>query len=758
MARIINNLYRSATGQAVLLFAYLFLVVTSYVVGKVARDALFLDQFKAVQLPYADIAIAALVGFVVAAYVRIGRLVRLDRLLMLSLAAYSVTSVAFWYAATHYRFAWLYPLVYVWIGIFGVLATAQVWTLANYVFTTREAKSSFSVIGSGAISGWIAGGYISKALAAGFGAESLLLVMAVATAISIVIVSAIWSARTEHASTGTQSESRGGVGARFREVWSMPHLRAIAALICLSSFATTIAGWQFKAIAKQSIGATDSLAAFFGEFNFYAGILSLLVQLLLTSRLLKRFGIGPALLVVPVALLIGSAGVIVLGTLTAAAALKGFDQVFRYSVDKSSVELLYLPVPAELKIEAKSFIDTVIWRMGDGLAGIAVLLSANYLGLSARSISWVTLAVVATWVTVALLARRTYVASLRNIVQVCREPEPQSATASEAAFAVPAEPSAYYSERQLAEMLETGSVNVQREAIQHIGSGQRRQFALALIERLPNPELGEAAAAALVAIGDDITGILCVHAADRNEAMPLRLHVIDVLARIGTLSAERVLEVALVDPDAQVRDRATLALGRLLRETPEVTPDRTNVESALAIEVAQHYRSYQVLLRLSEAGTRTGERTAPLRTSMDAEARRIFRLLGVLYPDRDLDSAYAAIRSRVPALRDSAIELLDNTLDQHLRKLLLPLFDEALSIRERARIARRLLGDGDSSRQPMLALTGSRESWFRRAATLSLGELKLCSCVASIPASTTVSLTRRRSLLPAGVLRFLGDE
>src|SRR5690348_7600891 len=60
-------------GRGLLLCACLFLIITAYVIGKVARDALFLARFQAVQLPYADIASALLVGVVIAAYVRIGR-------------------------------------------------------------------------------------------------------------------------------------------------------------------------------------------------------------------------------------------------------------------------------------------------------------------------------------------------------------------------------------------------------------------------------------------------------------------------------------------------------------------------------------------------------------------------------------------------------------------------------------------------------------------------------------------------------------
>ena len=66
---------------------------------------------------------------------------------------------------------------------------------------------------------------------------------------------------------------------------------------------------------------------FLGDFNFYAGILSLLFQLLFTSRFLRRFGIGTALFMLPATVLLGSAGLLVFGTLAAVVTLKGCDQV-----------------------------------------------------------------------------------------------------------------------------------------------------------------------------------------------------------------------------------------------------------------------------------------------------------------------------------------------------------------------------------------------------------------------------------------------
>jgi len=59
-----------------------------------------------------------------------------------------------------------------------------------------------------------------------------------------------------------------------------------------------------------------------------------------------------------------------------------------------------------VKFQVKWFIDTVIWRLGDGLAGLTVLLFAVYLRLTARQMSWVALVLVGGWLTAVWVARR----------------------------------------------------------------------------------------------------------------------------------------------------------------------------------------------------------------------------------------------------------------------------------------------------------------------------------------------------------------
>src|SRR5207302_1752169 len=157
-----------------------------------------------------------------------------------------------------------------------------------------------------------------------FGTESLLLVIGLFVALSSVLVLIIYKHnQTEESVLATPAEETGySFRDSFRLVQESRHLQAIAALICLSSIVTTAAGWQFNAIAKETIGNKNALAAFLGAFAGYTGIGSFVAQLLITGKLLRRFGVGTALLVLPMFLIGGTAALLVSGTLWAATLLR----------------------------------------------------------------------------------------------------------------------------------------------------------------------------------------------------------------------------------------------------------------------------------------------------------------------------------------------------------------------------------------------------------------------------------------------------
>jgi ATP:ADP antiporter, AAA family len=511
--------------RAIPLCACLFLIMSCFITGRVARDALFLAQFQAAQLPYADIASAILVGIVVVGYVRLGRRTSLRNLLVGSQFFFATNCVLFWALSHYYHPAWLYPAFYIWVGIFGVLAPTQVWTLANYLLTTREAKRIFGMVGGGAILGAIFAGFFSKTIAKAFGTESLLLGMALLLLICTALMGTAWSSwksrLADHGETaGDKRTAQRDLQSSMRLVFSSPYLRPIASVICLAAFVTTLTGWQFKAVAKQFLVNKDALAILFGNFYFYAGILGLLIQLLLTSRLLRRFGIGTMLFVLPISVMLGSAGLLIWGTLLSAILLKGSDQVLRYSLDKSAVELLYLPLPHSLKLRAKWFIDTVIVRLGDGLAGVAVLVFATYLKVPARQITWIALLLIGTWLVAVSVTGKQYIGALKESISQHRLNADQV--------------SAMALDRSTADLLSSKILVSDPEEI---------LYALSLFEIERQR-----------AVHPVIRGLLS------HPAPAVRQKAISVLSAAGDKSVLPSIEPLLKDPDHNVRTEAMLYL------------------------------------------------------------------------------------------------------------------------------------------------------------------------------------------------------
>ncbi|HEV8385431.1 MAG TPA: Npt1/Npt2 family nucleotide transporter [Candidatus Acidoferrales bacterium] len=517
------NLRPGDFGRGALLFFYLFLVMACNVVGKVARAALFLNRFSATQLPFADISVAVVVVFVAAAYLRTSRRLSLRNLLAGSALFFASNCVFFWWMAHFHRPAWLYPVFYIWVGAYGVIAPMQVWKLANYVLTTREAKRLFGFVGSGAICGWVFAGYISKLVARGLGTEALLLGMAMSLIICAGLVFFITDQRRAAAGESVESEhprGKSSLSESLRLVLSSNYLRAIALMICASSFVVTVTGWQFLAIAAKAIPEKNAMAMFLGDVSFYTGLFGILAQLLLTSWFLRRFGIGPALLVLPAVVLAGSTGLLIWGTLAAAVCLKASDQVLRYSVDKSGMELLYLPLPSKVKFPAKSFIDTVPLRLGDGLAGLTVLLFATYLHWSPQRLSWVVLVLVAGWGCAVWSARGLYVDTLREGIREHRMD----------------------AERASAAVLDRSTTNILAD---NLSASDPKEILYAL---------------SLLQVGRQASMHPAVYGLLSHPAPEVKQKAISILSAAGDLSARAQIEELLTDPDLNVRNEALVYL------------------------------------------------------------------------------------------------------------------------------------------------------------------------------------------------------
>jgi AAA family ATP:ADP antiporter len=418
------NVKREELAPAALLFLYLFFAIGCYIMGQSVGDALFLSAFPD-YLPHGIIATALVVGVFTSVYIRLSHRVRLEQMISGSLLFFAAVFAVFWWLARRDE-EWVYPLLYTWVYTVGALAPTMGWTLANHSLTTREARRVFGFIGAGAILGAPCAGFLTAALTrrAGVRPEALLLVIAAGMVCCALCVRMLFRRRRERLTEAEwEASSASGTPKTLAQVWSVVrasrYLLLITALIAIGCCATTVVGYQFKLIARQSYaGDRAGLAAFFGAFNGYVGLSSFVLQMLLTGRLLRSLGIRVTLFVMPVVFLGGSLGVLLAPVLLSAAVLRGSQGLLRYSVDKSTTELLYLPVtPPAVKGQIKSFIDGFVWRMADGIGGLALLLFANPLSFSPSRMSLLNFAFLGGWIAVAYGVRKEYLTVLRSAIE-----------------------------------------------------------------------------------------------------------------------------------------------------------------------------------------------------------------------------------------------------------------------------------------------------------------------------------------------------
>ena len=460
------NVRRGEFRTAFLLFLYLFLAIGCYYMGVSVGDALFLNAFPT-YLPHVIIATAVAMGIFTSIYVRLSHRLRLDLLIMGCLLFFAFSFAGLWWLA-RWTGAWTYPFIYVWVYMMGALAPTMGWTLANYILTTREARRVFGFIGAGANLGAPCAGFLTADLThqAHVRPEALLLIIAIGLGLCAVSVRVLFLQKHHQLTRLSQDSGSDPDAPRdLRQVWA--HVRAsrylllITALILVGCASTTIVSYQFKLIASRSFsGNKVALVAFFGRFYGYVGIASFVLQMLVTGRLLRSFGIGSTLLVLPTAFVAGSFGVLLAPTLISACVLKGTQGLLRYSLDKSSTELLYLPVaPPRVKNQIKSFIDGFVWRIADAVAGVALLLFATRLKFDPGRVSLVNLAFLIAWIAIAFAVRREYLRVLRWAIER-RTLEP---------------------ERMTAGVLDSTTTQVLSQAVQH-GGEEHVMYGLSLFE------------------------------------------------------------------------------------------------------------------------------------------------------------------------------------------------------------------------------------------------------------------------------------
>ncbi len=414
-APFLDRFIKLRAGEATtawLMFAYSFLAMTSYNIVKPLTKSQFIDRLGADNTPYVLLAAVFIIGVVMQVYSRASRWMPGRAIVPATLGGLAGLLVAFWLLFLSGA-VWVSVAFYVFGLMFGILTISQFWTIANHIYDSRQARRLFGFIGGGASLGGAMGNGITGWFQAGIGKNNLLLVSAGVLGLCIVIVTTILRRQPVAADFAAATDERGvGGGEALRLLRESRHLKIIALVIGFAALGATIVDWQVNMTAEQS----GDVSSFLARVGFYVSIVGFVVQVGLTNVIHRSLGLAVALLVLPFGL--GATALVILSTglLWAPAAGSVYDRSLRYSLDKTTREVLFLPLPSDLKQRAKPFVDVTVDRLGKAF-GSLLLLALNKpwgLGLTWQHVSYASLVVMGLWIVATVVARREYLRSFRR--------------------------------------------------------------------------------------------------------------------------------------------------------------------------------------------------------------------------------------------------------------------------------------------------------------------------------------------------------
>lgn len=392
-----------------------------------AATSLFLTHFPIDRLPWVYIASAVTgvsLGFV------ISRLeTRLTpRLLLGGTTAMLVATVGGMYATLLQTDApWLGVALMMWKDVQYILSAMSLWAAAGIIFDLRQGKRLFGIVGAGDILAIIAGGLAVPHVASALGASNLLGVAAIAQ-VGCLLTFAMIARRfdagpVQHATPVTPARERRAARAGFRSMLRDPFLRPLFAISVLSYLAYYFVDYGFYARVQTMYPSAEAVASFYGYFLAATGVVNLLSNLFLSGRILTRFGVPAALLVLPALVGIGvgvSLVSIVLGLgamlVASVIATKLADEVLRKSIEGPSYRVLYQPLRRTDRLRVQALRESVVEPFAIGLSGVVLLILTKGFAIPVTSLVWALAGIVVIWIAVAQSLGRGYVTVLRAAI------------------------------------------------------------------------------------------------------------------------------------------------------------------------------------------------------------------------------------------------------------------------------------------------------------------------------------------------------
>ena len=260
---------------------------------------------------------------------------------------------------------------FVWLSVFNFFVVSVFWSFMADVFRGEEARRLFGPISAGGSTGAILGPLLTQALAEPVGTAGLVALATVFLLGTIPCIRSLgrWSVARHGEPPGTAADSASPIGGRALAglvlLARSPYLLGIASIIVVGSVAGTFMYLELLELAAARYTDAAGRTGFFARLDLAVNLVSLVLQGVVVTRILGRFGVTGGLICMPLLALASFVWLLLAPLLMTLAVSQVLRRAGEFGIGKPSREVLFTAVDPETKYKAKNVIDTLVQRGGD---------------------------------------------------------------------------------------------------------------------------------------------------------------------------------------------------------------------------------------------------------------------------------------------------------------------------------------------------------------------------------------------------------
>jgi AAA family ATP:ADP antiporter len=379
-------------------FVFNFVVLGGYYIIRPIRDEIGADR-GVENLPW--MYTGTLIGMLIANALYAAIVARMSRRRFIPVAYRFAIANLFvffllmrWMPAAQER-AILAPIFFIWVSVFNLFATTMFWSFMADVFAPEQGKRLFGFIAVGGSIGGIVGGFVTSSLAGKLSTGLFLLLTAVMLEVAAQCVHRFPADFRTH-----DKQSEEPIGGKFWEgathIARSPYLLGLAAFLIIYTITNTWAYFQQSELTGHQLHDRAARTSFLANIDIAVNTITVMIQVFLTGRLMKWFGVGITLVLMPLLSAVGFAAIGFAPILTVLATFQILRRATGFALLRPAREVLFTVLRREDKYKAKSLIDTFGYRLGD-ITGAWSYPLMQWFGLGLVGISWVAVPFAAIW-------------------------------------------------------------------------------------------------------------------------------------------------------------------------------------------------------------------------------------------------------------------------------------------------------------------------------------------------------------------------